>query len=189
MKVFAFGIDCAGLGKDSNVILVRSQNKILEIIKKRVCTNAELCSIVKGLILKYDENKLSHIAIDEAYGLDLSERLNESGIVNQLIAFGGKAEKNAFANKRAEIYFELKNGIEEFGLEGLTDDLKQELGATKYLLNNNNKIQIIPKDEIKINIGHSPDTADALALTYSSPIIPKSIFEERTRKGCHFMND
>ena len=49
--------------------------------------------------------------------------------------------------------------------------------ATKYILNNNGKIQIIPKDEIKLNIGRSPDIADALALTYIQDIIPQGLIE------------
>ena len=174
---YAIGIDCSGLGKDSNVIIVRNQNEILDIVEKKVASNAELCSTVRGLIMTHGKANLSHIAIDEAYGLDLHERLTEAGINAVLVPFGGRANNSAYANQRAEMYINMKKGIEEYGLKGITDELSRELHATKYILNNNNKIQLIPKDEIKLNIGRSPDFADALALTYTQDIIPLGLIE------------
>lgn len=174
---YAIGIDCSGLGKDSNVIVVRNQNEILDIVEKKVASNSELCSIVRGLILTHGKANLSHVAIDEAYGLDLHERLTEAGINATIVPFGGKAKNPAYVNQRAEMYINLKKGIEEYGLKGITDELHRELQATKYILNNNGKIQLIPKDEIKLNIGRSPDIADALALTYTQDIIPQGLIE------------
>lgn len=174
---YCIGIDCSGLGKDSNVIVVRNQNEILDIVEKKVASNSELCSIVRGLIMTHGKGNLSHIAIDEAYGLDLHERLSEAGVNSVIVPFGGKPNNSAYANKRSEMYINLKKGIEEFGLKGITDELHRELQATKYILNNNGKIQIIPKDEIKLNIGRSPDIADALALTYTQDIIPIGLIE------------
>lgn len=174
---YAIGIDCSGLGKDSNVIVVRNQNEILDIVEKKIASNAELCSIVRGLIMTHGKGNLSHIAIDEAYGLDLHERLSDAGITAAIVPFGGKAKNPAYANQRAEMYINLKKGIEEYGLKGITDELYRELQATKYILNNNGKIQLIPKDEIKLNIGRSPDLADALALTYIQEIIPIGLIE------------
>lgn len=174
---YAIGIDCSGLGKDSNVIVVRNQNEILDIVEKKVASNAELCSIVRGLIMNHGKANLSHIAIDEAYGLDLHERLAEAGINAVLVPFGGKAKNSAYANQRAEMYINLKKGIEEYGLKGITDELYRELQATKYILNNNGKIVLIPKDEIKLSIGRSPDIADALALTYTQEIVPIGLVE------------
>ena len=174
---YAIGIDCSGLGKDSNVIVVRNQNEILDIVEKKVASNSELCSIVRGLILTHGKANLSHVAIDEAYGLDLHERLSDAGITATIVPFGGKAKNSAYANQRAEMYINLKKGIEEYGLKGITDELYRELQATKYILNNNGKIQLIPKDDIKLNIGRSPDIADALALTYTQDIVPIGLIE------------
>lgn len=174
---YAIGIDCSGLGKDSNVIVVRNQNEILDIVEKKIASNSELCSTVRGLIMTHGKANLSHVAIDEAYGLDLHERLSEANVNAVLVPFGGKAKNSAYANQRAEMYINMKKGIEEYGLKGITDELSRELHATKYILNNSNKIQLIPKEEIKLNIGRSPDIADALALTYTQDIIPLGLIE------------
>lgn len=176
-NAYAIGIDCSGLGKDSNVIVVRNQNEILDIVEKKVASNSELCSIIRGLILTHGKDNLSHVAIDEAYGLDLQERLSDAGITAAIIPFCGKAKNPAYANKRAEMYINMKKGIEEYGLKGITDELYRELQATKYILNNNGKVQLISKDEIKLNIGRSPDIADALALTYTQDLIPIGMIE------------
>lgn len=186
---YCIGVDCAGLGTDSNIILVRNQNNILEIIDKKVATSAELCSIIRGLILKYGEGLLSHICIDEAFGLGLAERLAENNVSCSTIAFGGSPSNKAYANNRAEMYFNLKKGIETNGLNGLNEELIRELKATKYILNNSNRLQIIPKEDIKVNLGRSPDYADALALTYYQPIIPIEVFESRVKRQSKWMSD
>ena len=184
---YAIGIECSGLGKDKNVIVVRNQNTILYKFEKQIVTNFEMCSIVRGLIATYGKDKLSHISIDEAYGLDLHERLTEVGIVSKIIPFGGKATNPAYANRRAEMYINAKKGIENYGLKGIDDNLFQELQATKYFLNSSGKIQLIPKEEIRLNIGRSPDTGDALALTYSQEILPLGDIQEMREQQNRFM--
>ena len=184
---YAIGIDCSGLGKDSHVILVRNQTKILQIVEKKLATESELCNIVRHLIDQYGKSKLSHICIDEAYGLGLAERLREVDITPVLVPFGGSPKNKAFANNRAEMYMNLKKGIESNGLFGITSELYRELQATKYILNQTGKIQIIPKDDIKLNLGRSPDIADALALTYYSPIVPSETYENIVRNTCRYL--
>lgn len=188
-KGYAIGIDCSGLGVDNNVIVVRSINKVKKVVKKRIATAAELCSIVKGLIEEFGKKDLSHIAIDEAYGLDLSERLREAGYIVNTVPFGGKATENVYMNNRAEMYCTMKKSFEEYGMLGLDEDLKRELNCTRYILNNSNKIQIIPKADIKLNLGHSPDTADALALTFIQPIVPRMAIEYKLRQDREDMAD
>ena len=83
----------------------------------------------------------------------------------------------------------MKKQFEEFGMIGLNEDMKRELNATRYILSSSNKIQIIPKSEIKLIVGHSPDTADALALTYTQPIVPRALTEYRLRQDREDMRD
>ena len=188
-KGYAIGIDCSGLGVDNNVIVVRSINKILKTEKIRIATAAELCSRVKCIIEELGKGSLSHIAIDEAYGLDLADRLREAGLKVNVVPFGGKAMENVYSNNRAEMYCTMKKQFEEFGMLGLTEDLKRELNCTRYILNNSNKIQIIPKSDIKLVLGHSPDSADALALTYIQPLVPKEALEIQRRRDELDMRD
>jgi hypothetical protein len=186
---YCIGIDCSGLGTDNNAIIVRSKNEILDVILKQVATSAELASVVRGIVMERGRSMLSHICIDAAYGLDLGDRLMEMGLPVHMIQFGSAPESAVYANTRAEAYFSMKKAIEEDGLSGLTDMMKMELRATRYILNKSNRLQIIPKDEIKLNIGRSPDSSDALAITYLFPMVPSEAYESRNRRQQHFMSD
>ena len=186
---YCIGIDCSGLGTDNNAIVVRSKNEILDVILKQVATSAELASVIRGIVMERGRSMLSHICIDAAYGLDLGDRLMEMGLPVHMIQFGSAPESAVYANTRAEAYFSMKKAIEEDGLSGLTDMMKMELRATRYILNKSNRLQIIPKDEIKLNIGRSPDSSDALAITYLFPMVPSEAYESRNRRQAQFMSD
>jgi hypothetical protein len=45
--------------------------------------------------------------------------------------------------------------------------LAAELAAIEWTVTSTGKIHIEPKEDIKKRLGHSPDHADALALTYA----------------------
>ena len=98
-----------------------------------------------------------------------------------LVPFGGAPENKVYFNKRAELFFNLKKGLQEHGMRGMTEEIRRELQATKYKLSNSNKLQLIPKETIKLNLGRSPDYADALALTFNQPIIPSEALESMQR--------
>ena len=83
----------------------------------------------------------------------------------------------------------MKKYIEEYGMIGLDNDTKRELNNTHYLLNGSNRIQIIPKSDIKLILGHSPDTADALALTFYQKIMPKLALKAQQIKDYMDMSD
>ena len=186
-KTYQIGVDCSGLGNDNNVIVLRRKNKIERIIKKRIATSSELCSIIHGLTMEFGPEYLSCVYIDEAYNNGLDERLKDADIPCELVPFGGSPDDRVYMNKRAEMYFAARKAIEEFGMIGITDDLATELRSTKYLLNNSNRLQIMPKAEIKVNIGHSPDTGDAFALTFAGPMLARKVIDDRTRNNCRFM--
>jgi Holliday junction resolvasome RuvABC endonuclease subunit len=77
--------------------------------------------------------------------------------------------------------------MDDNGLIGLTEELKNELNATKYTVSNSNKIQLIAKADIKVNIGRSPDIADALALTYCGAIIERRVIDRKREYQTKFM--
>ena len=186
---YCIGIDCAGLGRDMNAIILRTKTDIKEILKFNKITNSDLTRRIKMLVESYGLKNLSHICIDEAYGLDVYERLcDELGKQYlTLVPFSGASPEPGYANNRAYMYCKLKKHIEETGLRGLTTDMKDELNATRYILNRSNKIQIIEKNEIKLNIGRSPDTADALALSFYNELFKKSLVTERKERQKRFL--
>lgn len=144
-------------------------------------------SVIKAWVHEYGKHNLSAINIDAAYGSALYELLMDTdlaGFVN-LVSFGGSADEPSYANKRAEIYMKTKQFISEHGLNGVDETAINEFLSTKYILNNRDKILLIPKEEIKQAIGRSPDTADSIALTFFTTDIPRGLgLERKARQSC-----
>lgn len=183
------GCDPSGFGHDLNSIVLRRGNTIEKYHKVQVCAAKDLFAIIKTWIYEYGKSNLSAINIDAAYGSALYELLMSSefaGFTN-LVSFGGSADEASYANKRAEIYMKTKQFISEHGLNGVDEAAINEFLSTKYILNNRDKIQLIPKEEIKQAIGRSPDTADSIALTFFTTDIPRGLGLERKARQSYFM--
>jgi hypothetical protein len=178
---YAIGVDCSGLGKDFNVIVLRQGNCIKKVEKFEIASGRVLFNSIRNIINEYGIGNLSHICIDQAYGQSLYDILMETEYAQftSLVPFGAGSEDPAYLNKRAEMYVKLKKYIEDHGINGLTEDMKTELCATKYSMTNHDKVQIVPKEEIKAVLGRSPDSADALVLTMAQDDIPKGLRQSR----------
>ena len=62
--------------------------------------------------------------------------------------------------------FETRRSIE--------NDLREDLIATVYFFTPSNKILLERKEDMKARGVASPDLADALALTFAFPVVPKA---------------
>lgn len=183
------GVDCSGLGKDCNCLILRKGNHIDRLERIGISTAKDLFAIIKRWIHEYGASNLSAINIDQAFGLGLNELLMESEYARyvNLVPFGGAPEDKAYLNTRAEIYLKAKRYIAEHGISGLDEQLKEELKATRYIMSNHDKIQIIPKDDIRLMLKRSPDSADALALTFYCDDQPRGLVMERKGRQSYFM--
>jgi hypothetical protein len=85
------------------------------------------------------------------------------------------------------MYVTTKRYIDEHGINGIDDQMKEELKATRYELSPHDKVQLIKKEDIRLILKRSPDSADALALTFSMPDIPRGIISERKTRQAAFM--
>lgn len=183
------GCDPSGFGHDLNSLVLRKGNTIEKYHKVQVCAAKDLFAVIKTWIYEYGKSNLSAINLDAAYGSALYELLMSSefaGFTN-LVSFGGSADEASYANQRAQIYMRTKQFINENGLNGVDETAKNEFLATKYILNNRDKIQLIPKEDIKQAIGRSPDTADSIALTFYTTDMPRGLGLERKARQSYFM--
>lgn len=188
-STISIGVDCAGYGKDCNSIVVRKGNSVIKVIRKTIASAKDLFSEIKLIIREHGASNFSHIAIDQAYGQGLYELLMESDYkgFTYLIPFGGSPEDPAYLNKRAEMYVTAKRYMDEHGINGLDDQMKEELKATRYELSPHDKVQLIKKEDIRLILKRSPDSADGLALTFSMPDIPRGVISERRARQAAFM--
>lgn len=121
----------------------------------------------------------SHVLVDEdGVGGGLVDSMpgikgfqgGSSPIIRGADVYGLKKPDN-FQNLRTQCYFELANSINQHSMSvhitdpDIRDRIITELGAIKRLdLDGEGKLKIIPKDEIKQMLGHSPDFADSLMM-------------------------
>lgn len=183
------GIDCSGLGKDCNCLILRKGNHIEKLERIGVSTAKDLFAIVKTWIHEYGASNISGINIDQAFGLGLYELLMDSdykSLVN-LVPFGGAPEDKAYLNVRAEIYLRAKRYIMDHGISGLDEKLKEELKTTRYIMTNHDRIQLIPKEDIRLILKRSPDSADAFALSFYTDDQPRGLLLERRGRQGVFM--
>lgn len=162
---YVMGIDMARYGNDSTVIIVRDSYRIVEKIPLFHADTYTISSEVEKLIAKY---KKIRIFIDGTGGFSSGVedyiKLNHEIIS---VNFGSKAKDEYNLNARADMYTNLVKAID--GGFFIDDNaIKDELFATSYVITNNGKKAIIPKEQIKEILGHSPDATDALALTFYS---------------------
>lgn len=126
--------------------------------------------------LKNDKPYIQTLYIDYGGGgWELGGMLREAGFGDRIrvINFGAQAgKKDAYLNKRAEMYGELKawlaNEDEPPSIPD-NDALHADLTAAGYSYDSRTRLKLERKAEIKKRFLRSPDGADALALTFAMP--------------------
>lgn len=79
-------------------------------------------------------------------------------------------EDKKFANKRAEIYFRLFEFTKQNHIEPV-DKLAEQLSEIRWKFNSSGKIQIEPKEHLRLRGIESPDLVDACALCFTEKVI------------------
>lgn len=167
------GLDVARYGDDSSCLVVRKGLRVLPI---EVRTNSSTVEVASWASLKINDHKADGIIVDTiGIGAGVYDQLQVRGFYAISGNFADKADdSNTYHNKRAESYFRLKDAMTK-GLALPRDDaLMEELASITYSVKENGKLIIAPKDDIKEELGRSPDKADALALTFFTTVTKQS---------------
>lgn len=167
------GVDPAWTGEDSIEIYLRQglYSKHLVTIPRND-NDGEVAALVARL---EDEYKADAVFVDAGYGTGIVSFGRTWGRSWQLVWFGGKSSKPEYINKRAEIWGEMKAWIKEGGCIDPKDDvLYQDLIGPETVPRADGKIQLESKQDMKERGLPSPNKADALALTFASPVVRKT---------------
>lgn len=163
------GVDC-GAGGDSSIIATRRGPRVYPL-KRLKTADAQLLESWIGTDIDAESPDVVRIdTVGIGWAVEANVRDKKGACVEAADARREASEPQRFFNKRAEMYWRLREAFER-GAIALPDDadLKDALGATKceyVLLKGQSVVKIIDKKKIKQELGHSPDEADALALTY-----------------------
>ena len=161
------GVDPAREGEDRTSIIKRRGRVAYDLNSYKKLDNMS----VVGLILKIiKEDKPDKIFIDIGGGAGIVDRLRELGYgpLIRPINFGSKALGfNIYANKRAEMWGEMKKWLEDGPVKiPDSDSLHADLCAPSVTYDSNSRLLLEKKELLK----RSPDEGDALALTFAEPV-------------------
>jgi hypothetical protein len=166
------GIDPARFGDDRSVIFPRQGLFAGEPQVFRGIDNMELAGRVA---LKIDEWKPDAVFVDAGNGGGVIDRLRQLGYTVIEVNFGGRPIDPGYVNKRAEMWFGMREWLKNGGKIPNNISLRQDLAAPTYWFDASNRIQLEPKDDIKKRGLPSPDLGDALALTFAQPVARKEL--------------
>lgn len=173
------GVDVARQGGDRSVIIRRQGLASWTPITMQGLDAMAVASRVAAEIQAWNPDA---VMVDGTggYGAGVIDRLRQLGYSIIEVQFGAKANDPRFQNKRAEMYWGVKEWLEQGG--ALPDDmaLVRELSALTYEHDRIRGVfKLEPKEGLKERIGVSPDLADALACTFAQPIAAPWAFDTR----------
>jgi hypothetical protein len=162
------GVDVARYGDDQSVILVRKGRAVLEIARFR---NKDTWEVAQHTAEKMEQWRPDAVFVDGGgVGGGVVDTLRRMHCPVIEVLFGSKALRDTeYANRRAEMWGEMRKWLQTGSLpddQELTDDLT----GPEYSFVRENVIQLERKVDMKARGLASPDTGDALALTFAQPV-------------------
>lgn len=173
-------LDPARYGGDASVYYVRQGWRFL---RRVICNDMDTLTLARIGWRLIDEYRADYFNIDDigigAGTVDAAKEIlrkriaaankNEHKNVRILpCTFSGQAnDHKKFANRRSELYWHLREKIEYISLADIdpSDLLDEELTSIQYKWTlDDAKIQIASKDQIRSEIGRSPNDADSVVI-------------------------
>lgn len=161
------GVDPARFGDDRSVIAIRQGLYCRGFKRYTKIDNMELAAHVGQAIVDY---RADAVFVDAGNGAGVIDRLRMMGHEIIEVPFGGRASKPRYSNKRAEMWFEMRDWLSAGGVIPADVALKQDLAAPTYWFDNQDRVVLEAKDDLKARGLPSPDLGDALALTFAYPV-------------------
>lgn len=165
------GVDVArSIAGDQNCVCVTRGGYVERFSLWR---SADLMATAQRVVHEATGCKPDNIRVDAGgVGGGVVDRLRQLRFNVDAVHFGGAASDSArFKNKRAEMYWTLRELLEK-GDASLPDDdeLITDLAAIRYSFDQSGRVVIEAKDDARKRLGRSPDRADALVLALGDGI-------------------
>jgi hypothetical protein len=176
------GIDVSGSGSNETKLVIRLPGHDVAFVYRTLTTEdlEEVADAAVDAIREWSIGDYRIVVDAGGVGHGLPAILRRRGHLVKAVLFGEAAEERTFLNQRAFMYWEARKWLRDGG-KMVRDAGFLELKLIFYKRNSRDKTQIEPKDDMikrmllegqKVS---SPDTADALVLTF---VNTSSIVEE-----------
>lgn len=166
------GVDVARFGDDRTIIFPRQGLASFRPVEMRNARTNDIAARVIQAKVKWD-SEMEFVDGTGGFGSGVIDAMIQGGYSPQEIHFSGKAIDSRYLNKRAEMWFNMADWVKRGGALPKINELAKELCAPTYTFVGG-KFQLEPKDQIKERLKYSPDMADALALTFALPEMPRA---------------
>ena len=156
------GVDPAGPGRDRTVAVACAGGAILDV---GVFTDANAEGPTIQFIRKW-RDRIRVVRVDTAgIGYYFCEHIRSSGYRTEGVnVASSSADKERFANLKAERFWFLRERFAKGQISGLSDEMLAELAAIEYVVDTHGRIAIESKASVTSALGRSPDLAEALMI-------------------------
>ncbi|HBP0696252.1 TPA: terminase [Pseudomonas aeruginosa] len=167
------GVDPSWSGDDEFAIYMRQglHSKLIATYQK----SDDDVLMAQRIAQLEDQYKADAVFVDFGYGTGIVSAARAMGRNWTLVQFGGASSDPAMLNKRGEIWNAMKEWLKAGG-ELNDQQTADEISAPEYRVKLDGKIVLEDKAELKKRAGISPNRADALALTFSFPVVKKAFY-------------
>ncbi len=165
------GVDPAWLGTDRSAGVLRQGLTARVLFVVRGADTLKLAALVARQAAAIAPDA---IFVDQTgVGAGVLDQLKTTGHPVTGVAFSqSPIEPERFANRRAEMWWKLREWLGEGPAIEPNRDLRDDLIAPEYHFTACGKVQLEPKDSMRKRGQPSPDLGDALALTFAMPVYP-----------------
>lgn len=169
------GIDVARFGDDRTVFFPRQGRMAL---RPKVFRNLSTMEVADQAALSIEKWKPDAVFIDQTgVGAGVVDRLRQLGhsVIGVDAAGRPVTAQPRFLNRRAEMWWLMAEWLRGGGAVPDDAELISELTAPTYRFDSSGRLQLEAKTELKQRGLPSPDKADALALTFSAPVVRRPV--------------
>ena len=176
-----FGLDCARFGDDHSTLAIRCGRDARSRPWKR-WHKTDAMTLAGDVAIAAQIHRPDAIFVDAgSVGAAVVDRLRQLGVENvHEVWFGSKggdatwsgAMRVKTANKRAEMWTNMRDWLDNGAIPD-EDALATDLTGVEYGYAAHDEILLEKKEHMKARGLASPDDADALALTFAAPVMPR----------------
>lgn len=165
--------DPAWTGEDELVISKRQgfMFEVLEVLPKND-NDMVIGRLLAHLEVEHDADA---VFIDQGYGTGIYSYGKTIGRDWRLVAFGSSSSKPGFKNKRAEMYDDVREWLQEGGAIPVDYRLRDDLMAIQTKPQNDGSILLMSKEEMRKEGIPSPGRGDSLALTFAEVVYKREV--------------
>ncbi len=173
------GVDIARFGDDTTVIYFR-RGRDARSIKPIKLKGRDNMAVANECAHWIEEYKPDAVCIDAGNGTGVIDRLREMGYKVNEIWFGSKAEGEEWADLRTEMWARMREWLQG-GCIPDDRDLKDDILGPEYGFDKYERIKLESKEKMKKRGIASPDSGDALAVTFAVKVARKDLPSSRKK--------